>query len=308
MAEIKATSFRVSEEDIAKFKEFAEEQGYNQAEAFKSIMQTVEMAKAKNMIKDRGKEIETFQDTINRLMSMFINSLEVNQTSEERIREELSKDLQTKENTIGYLHEELQNLKSRCSELESRYKDSTDALNIITEKNDDLLEDIKDKQKNIDKLNSNNDLLQEQLQEYKEYKVNYKKLEQQISELESKNSSLQKDIDIKNNSIDQLKGEIENNQKIQEFYKNALEDKNKTIAEYKSDMKALENKYNKSISEIKEEHNQYIATLKIENEKSLEEKLSNSINRYEIEISKKDLEIDKLKAEIIKLNGQKKAK
>ena len=71
MAEIKATSFRVSEEDIAKFKEFAEEQGYNQAEAFKSIMQTVEMAKAKNMIKDRAKEIEVFQDTINNLMSMF---------------------------------------------------------------------------------------------------------------------------------------------------------------------------------------------------------------------------------------------
>ena len=66
MADIKATSFRINEDDIAKFKEFAEEQGYNQAEAFKSIMQTVEMAKAKNMIKDRGKEIETFQDKIGR--------------------------------------------------------------------------------------------------------------------------------------------------------------------------------------------------------------------------------------------------
>ena len=112
MAEIKATSFRVSEEDIAKFKEFAEENGYNQAEAFKSIIQTMEMAKAKGMIKDRAKEIEVFQNTINNLMSMFLNSLNVNQTSEERIREELSQELQTKDNTIGNLYEQLQDLKA----------------------------------------------------------------------------------------------------------------------------------------------------------------------------------------------------
>ena len=83
MADIKATSFRVSDEDIAKFKEFADKEGYNQAEAFKSIMQTVEMAKAKNIIKDRAKEVEVFQNTINDLMSYFLNSLNVNQTSEE---------------------------------------------------------------------------------------------------------------------------------------------------------------------------------------------------------------------------------
>lgn len=33
-------------------------------------MQTVEIAQGKNLIKDRGKEIEVFEDAINNLMSM----------------------------------------------------------------------------------------------------------------------------------------------------------------------------------------------------------------------------------------------
>ena len=122
MAEIKATSFRVSEEDIAKFKEFAEENGYNQAEAFNNMIQTLEMAKAKGMLKDRAKEIETFQNTINKQMEMFLNSLNVNQTSEERIREELSKELQIKDNTITNLYEQLQEVKAKNEELKAENK------------------------------------------------------------------------------------------------------------------------------------------------------------------------------------------
>ena len=170
MAEIKATSFRVSEEDIVKFKEFAEENGYNQAEAFKSMMQTLEMAKAKNVIKDRAKEIEVFQDTINKQMEMFLNSLNVNQTSEERIREELSKELNTKDNTISNLQEQLQNVKAENSNLKEMNKDKDSVIKQTDEEIKKLQKEIEDKEKSIDKLNSNNDLLQEQLQEYRKYK------------------------------------------------------------------------------------------------------------------------------------------
>ena len=155
MADIKATSFRISEDDIAKFKEFADKEGYNQAEAFKSIMQTVEMAKAKNMIKDRAKEIEVFQDTINNLMSMFLNSLNVNQTSEERIREELSQELQTKDNTISNLYEQLQDIKAEKNRIEEEKKQlnkDVESYEIIGEQ---LNKTKEEQQKNIDKLNSN---------------------------------------------------------------------------------------------------------------------------------------------------------
>ena len=161
MADIKATSFRVSDEDIAKFKEFADKEGYNQAEAFKNIMQTVEMAKAKNIIKDRAKEVEVFQNTINDLMSYFLNSLNVNQTSEERIREELSQELQTKDNTISTMYDQLQEVKAENKALKDNAKELNDNIKIINEEVKKLNNDILDKNKNIDKLNSNNDLLQE---------------------------------------------------------------------------------------------------------------------------------------------------
>ena len=185
MADIKATSFRVSDEDIAKFKEFADKEGYNQAEAFKSIMQTVEMAKAKNIIKDRAKEVEVFQNTINDLMSYFLNSLNVNQTSEERIREELSQELQTKDNTISTMYDQLQEVKAENKALKDNAKELNDNIKIINEEVKKLNNDILDKNKNIDKLNSNNDLLQENLQEYKKYKDNYKNLENELEQLKA---------------------------------------------------------------------------------------------------------------------------
>lgn len=73
--EIKALSFRLADDDTQKFREFADEQGLNQAEMFQSLMNSFEMAKAKGMITDRAKEIEVFQDTVNTLMNMFINSI-----------------------------------------------------------------------------------------------------------------------------------------------------------------------------------------------------------------------------------------
>ena len=142
MADIKATSFRVSDEDIAKFKEFADKEGYNQAEAFKSIMQTVEMAKAKNIIKDRAKEVEVFQNTINDLMSYFLNSLNVNQTSEERIREELSQELQTKDNTISTMYDQLQEVKAENKALKDNAKELNDNIKIINEEVKKLNNDI----------------------------------------------------------------------------------------------------------------------------------------------------------------------
>ncbi|MGL5087338.1 MAG: hypothetical protein ACRC68_16755, partial [Clostridium sp.] len=110
--EIKAVSFRLVEEDIQKFREIADQQGLNQAEMFQGLMNSFEMAKAKGQITDRAKEIEIFQDTVNNLMGMFINSLAINQSSEERIREVLSLELNTKDKTIADLQEYKEKMKS----------------------------------------------------------------------------------------------------------------------------------------------------------------------------------------------------
>ena len=310
MADIKATSFRVSEDDIAKFKEFADKEGYNQAEAFKSIMQTVEMAKAKNMIKDRAKEIEVFQDTINNLMSMFLNSLNVNQTSEERIRDELSQELQTKDNTISNLYDQLQdikadndNLKAGNKELEVAYKSTDDLLNEADKENIN-------KQKTIDKLNSNNDLLQEQLKEYKQYKDDYKKLNNQLDQLKAEHEELKENNNKLNNDNELLNNKISANSDMIEFYKNEIISKDKDIDNYKSDIKESDIKYSSQIKELEAKYNTKIQEVKEEHEKALNDQLRNNIDnlnaKHEIELSKKDLEIQKLKNEIEQLKSKSK--
>ena len=65
--EIKQASFRFGNADIEKFRAFAEEHGMNQAEMFQSMLTAFELAQAKTILADRGKEIETFQATLNAL-------------------------------------------------------------------------------------------------------------------------------------------------------------------------------------------------------------------------------------------------
>lgn len=301
MADIKATSFRVNDDDIAKFKEFAEKEGYNQAEAFKSVMQTVEMAKAKSLIKDRAKEIEVFQDTINNLMSMFLNSLNVNQASEERIREELSLELQTKDNTISNLYEQLQEVKADNKVLKDSNKESNDNLKVANEEIKKLNNDILDKTKNIDKLNSNNDLLQEQLKEYKQYKDNYKNLANELEQLKAELEDLKDNSNKLSNNNELLNNKVKANEDIINFYKTEIENKDISIGEYRADIRELESKFNKQIEDIQKA-----------NEKSLNEQLKNNIDnlnsKHEIELSKKDLEIQRLNNLLEQLQPQTKTK
>lgn len=297
MADLKATSFRVNEEDLEKFKQFMEKEGYKtQAEGFKSIMQSVEMAKAKNMIKDRAKEIEVFQDTINNLMSMFLNSLNVNQTSEERIREELSQELQTKDNTITILHEQLQDTKNENKEFNRLINNYKAAEKILREELEKVNTEINDKQKSIEKLNSNNDLLQEQLKEYKQYREQYKTLEKDLEKLKADYEVLNGSNNKLNNDNDLLTNKVKANGDMINFYKNEIDNKDKSINEYKTDIKVLEDKYSNQIENIKAEH-----------EKTYHEQLKNAIDnlnsKHEVELSKKDLELQKLQNTIDQLKA-----
>lgn len=87
---IKPTSMRLGEEDLKQFKQYADELGLNQAEAFNSLIALAELEKAKNSLKDRAKSIDVFRSTINSLVGFYINSLEENSRAEDIIRQEFS--------------------------------------------------------------------------------------------------------------------------------------------------------------------------------------------------------------------------
>lgn len=293
--EIKAVSFRLVEEDIQKFREIAEDQGLNQAEMFQSLMNSFEMAKAKGQVTDRAKEIEIFQDTVNNLVSMFINSLVINQTSEERIRETLSLELSTKDKTIADLQEYKENTKNaakvsdeKIKELELKVKDLAAAL----EKSTKELE-----QKTIITLNQQDQIntLNSIVTEYKAYKDINK-------ELEAKNNELNTEITNVLHSNADIQSKLDNTESMKEFYKaevdslkNEIKDLNKNIKEIeqsnKDEFKASEKAHKEDLKALETEHKSTVSNLKKELTEQFKDELE---NKLQVEKAKHEMELEKV--------------
>lgn len=283
----KVTSMRLNEEDLEQFKAFAKNNGLNQQQAFNSLIALAELEKAKNVVGDRAKSIDTFRDTINKAIGMYVNSLEENMTAEQTIREELSKELKVKDNTITNLYDQLQEVKENNNNLDNEYKLLEDQREMLANSCRDFTTNIEDLKNQLDIANRNNNNLQEQLAEYKQYKDNYKTIEKEFEQL--KNDIEKKDVVIRELTADnlQLKDKINNDSEMINFYKS-------NNIELKDNIKALEDKYDKQIENIKADHQKVLQEqLKVTNEQ-----LS---NKHDIELSKKDLEIEKLKNEIANL-------
>ena len=290
MAE-KVTSMRLNEEDLEVFKVFAKENGLNQQQAFNNLIALAELEKAKDVLGDRAKSIDTFRDTINRAIGMYVNALEENTTAEQTIREELSKELQTKDNTITNLYDQLQESKDNNKKLEDKYNNAQAASDLLRESCNDLKVNIENLQSQLEIANRNNNTLQDQLTEYKEYKNTNKQLQQDLEQLKVDISNKDKNINELENSKKQLHDKIENDSAMIEFYKT-------NNAELKADIKAIEEKTNKQVQEVKADH-----------EKALQEQIKALIehlqSKHDVEVAKKDLEIEKLQHEIEQLKAKK---
>ena len=287
MAEIKGTSLRVNEDDLKKFKEYMKEFNLTQAETFQAIINSFEMAKAKNLITDRAKEIEVFQSTVNNLTSMFISSLAINQTSEERIRESLSAELNTKDKLISNLQEDKDKYKDKIKALSNSVKEYENTINEI---NSNLYKSNKD---NEDKtLTINNQLeqikiLNEIVAEYKEFKDTNKVLAHSNKELTKSNN------DLVHENLD-LKDKISNIKDMNKFYKEQILKLEEEVRKLNAENNNNKDKYEKEIELLKNTQNKKIDDIKLENKMKLEEKEKDFENRLEFEKEKIQLEVEKI--------------
>ena len=287
MAEIKGTSLRVNEDDLKKFKEYMKEFDLTQAETFQAIINSFEMAKAKNLITDRAKEIEVFQSTVNNLTSMFISSLAINQTSEERIRESLSAELNTKDKLISNLQEDKDKYKDKIKALSTSVEEYENTINKI---NSNLYKSNKD---NEDKtLTINNQLeqikiLNEIVAEYKEFKDTNKVLAHSNKELTKNNN------DLVHENLD-LKDKISNVKYMNKFYKEQILKLEEEVRKLNAENNNNKDKYEKEIELLKNTQNKKIDDIKLENKMKLEEKEKDFENRLEFEKEKIQLEVEKI--------------
>lgn len=286
MAE-KVTSMRLNEEDLEQFKSFAKDNGLNQQQAFNSLIALAELERAKDVLGDRAKSIDTFRDTINKALGMFVNALEENTTAEQTIREELSRELQTKDNTISNLYDQLQEAKANNEALKVDNKKLNDDVTVFSDRSLELIEKYNTVEKQLQVSNRNNETLQEQLTEYKEYKDINKQLEKELEQLKDNINSKDRNINVLNSNVKQLQDKINNDAEMLEFYKS-------NNRELKDNIKTLEQQHKQDTQSIKDE-----ATKALEGQlKATHEQLQ---SKHDVEIAKKDLEIEKLKNEIEQL-------
>lgn len=313
MAEIKPTSFRISEEAAEKFKKFASNNHLNQAEAFDSIINTVEVALAKEQIQGRSTEIETFQSTVNNLVRMFINSLVINQTSEDRIRESLSIEINTKDQTITDLQSERTTLKEKLDKSLIDTKELKEISNKYLKNIEKLEHELESKTHQAENSESQIKTLNGIIDEYKGFKKANVELELVHKELTKVNSELM-------NEKDKLIGTIKNNEDMISFFKDQLATykdeistlNNQAILKEKNNIAAmdkLEDKYSTEIAELNKEHkktvqdieNKYnieIEKLKASHKEELDKLIISLKEKSEIELQRKELEIDKLKSQL----------
>ena len=290
----KPATFRFCEEDIIKFKEFAKENNLSHQDAFTSIINTFELDKAKRELGARAQSIEVFQTTVNKLVKFYINSLEENETTEDRIREELSAEIKKKDDIISNLYEQLQDMKIQNDEFKEH-------VNNIETKDAELEEQLKkanseieEKIKNLDIANRNNTNLQDQVAEYKQYKEHYKEIEKNLEKLKLEINQKDSNINNLNNKVKQLDDKVKNDSDMLEFYKNNMADLKDTIEGYKKDIKLLEDEYKQEVINVKAEQQDLL-------EKQIQGNTDMLNNLHLVELQKKDLEMQKLKNELEQL-------
>ena len=305
MSEIKAVSFRLGDEEVQKFREFAEEQGLNQAEMFQALVNNFEVARAKNLISDRAKEIETFQATVNTLVGMFVNSLAVNHSSEERIREYLSVELGTKDKTITDLQERVKELSGQLEMRESHVialvaekKVLADSERALTERIAEYKDDIKEKNSLLADYKIQKNLLATMVDEYKPYKeecearrVKYEELLLQMKNIQNENAA--------------LLSKIENISRMKDFYQAQVESMQAEAKEVAKRVVDMDKEYKDTVTALTKQHKSELEVLRQELTAKFNEELNSKI---EFEKSKYQLELDKALNREQALQSQLKAK
>ena len=128
MEELKARSFRVSEEVSNKLKELCENFD-NQNSALSALINAYEVQNARATLIDRQTEVSDYDTHIQAIQNAFLRSLELNENAEKRIRSEFKNLLSSKDETIMQLQTE----KAKSDEQTEKYKTAYGNLLTSTE-------------------------------------------------------------------------------------------------------------------------------------------------------------------------------
>ena len=256
----KQVSFRLKEEEIEKFRAFADENNIKQSAIFSKLIESFELAKAKGIVSDRCKEIEAMEGHLQGIQTIYLSALEINKNTEDTIKENYSKELVSKDQIIMELQEKNKLLGSNIENIKTLEKSNEELTKIVATRDKDLIL----KAEEFQKLNDSNSALSQIVAEYKEYKINNDILEMELKEVAT--HLTEKETNLKDTS-NKLNTSIKELSTIKDFYQQEIKeikaDNRQTVSDNKHTFEI-------SLKEEKEENKKTIKEMKIEHKSILE--------------------------------------
>lgn len=260
MEELKARSFRITDETANKIKELANEIEGNQQEVIAKLIETYEFQKGKTILNYKKDDIEKFEQYTSILVRMFMSSLEENQTITETVHTEFESQLNSKDIIIQSLQEENRTLKQEKNSVAEESK-------IMIEENQRLQQQLKQVQ-----------------EEAEEKKASYESI---IKDKEGLNQILVSSTNDLKNQVEEIKNKLIVAEKETKQYQE-LNTQFQTLSQNKKELES-------QLEELKKENEEVILRMKEDNKKNLE----HVIQKSELEQEKRILEYKKIHQEEI---------
>ena len=284
MSETKPQTFRLSEDAAAKFKQISDQFGYTQAQTFDNLLRVFELQDAKTHLPDQERQIDEFDAHAQRLVKLYIETLEQNRNMEDIIRDEFQKRLANSEATIIELREKNTLNQATIKDYEAKLKQKDDINATVEHQLDVTNGQNRTLNALVDEYKDKNDTLSGLLTEYKQYKddvIDMRKLledksdtllelQSQVATLEKDNQGLQQTMDtmIKDNSayIESLNQQHQQQlNDIKERHNNQLQlVKSQLAVEKRSEILAVKESLQSEIEALHKDYRQQIRDLLVE--------------------------------------------
>ncbi len=242
--EVKNRSFRISDEVTEKFRQLCSNFD-NQNTALNALINAYEVQNATAVLTDRQADISDYNTHLQALQAAFLRNLEFTENTEERIKQEFQRQLDSKNMTILDLQDRI---KQTAQEKQSA-EESEAAIKIemitLSDKFTSQIDNLNTEMNSVKKaLNTANEQITDKQSLINEYRTKLEKAEKDVTELPK--------LKEKTANAEKAKAEAEKESK------QLREELNKQKLDFDNQIKALQDKANlekeKAILEEKQKH------------------------------------------------------
>ena len=284
MGEIKQTNFRIDQEAADAFRKFCEENGMNQAQGFDHMMQVMELNRAKAMVPNSAKDIESFEMYMKKIMEAYLKSVEDYNTARESAMEEFSSALTSKDKIIASLQERNAQLQEDKKVAEQTATSASQAANQAVKEASVAKTQAETASKLADEKDKTIANLADKLSVAEEKAAGYDELKKSEETARGKIIELQKDME-------RLEAESDRKLKVSQ------EAADRTL-------KATQEASNRELAELKKDHETEIRELKTDMERKISDAQKDAALSCANEVAKKECEMNALIRESDKENAR----